>query len=941
MTDNALSSGTRGKVLLIGWDAADWKVIMPLLDAGKMPNLERFVNEGVMGDLSTLSPSLSPMLWTSIATGKRPYKHGIHGFVEPDPHGEGVRPVSCLSRKTRAVWNILHHEGMTCNVVGWWPSHPVEPIRGVMVSNHYHTCVAPRDKPWPVRPGTIHPPRLVQPLADLRVHPQELDAGQIGPFVPDFAEIDTEKDRRLAMLTKTLAECATVHAAATALIQLEPWDFMAVYYDAIDHFCHGFMRYHPPRMRGVSEEDFERYKGVVEGAYRFHDAMLGVLLEFAGPDTTVVLVSDHGFHPDSLRPRRIPHAPAGPTVQHSDHGILLMKGPGIKQDERLYGAGVLDVVPTILTVFGLPVGRDMDGRPLVIAFEAPPDITAVDSWDGMPGEDGSHPPGARPDPVIAAEALKQLVSLGYIEEPDADKAKAAEEAIAELRFNEAMSYVDAHMYAKAAGLLEDIVARWPNESRFGLQLVGCYQALQRSADARRVLDGVIARKTRKAGEAAAKLAEWQEQHSGQKIADLPDKERHEWRRVARDASTDPFTNECVQGVQLLNEGEPETAITHFLNAEIVDPAKVVVHLRKGQAFLAMKRWCEAEESFRDALARDGQNPQACVGLCASLLKQRRARETTTAALDAIALGFHNPAAHYFLGVALHRRGMIGRAMEAFRVCVAQNPNFVPAHERLARIYENRVGNKQAAAEHRRLASEARTRAETARDGEPLFDAEEVQPQPMTSAEDLMAPGTDIVPEMTLPLSETVTVVSGLPRSGTSMMMQMLAAGGLPPLADESRPPDRHNERGYFEYSPVKALRRDGKWLPEAKGKAIKVIVQLLPYVHRRADQHYRIIFMERIPAHVLASQKKMLGVDQPLTGSLSDESLLKAYRQQVQHVRRLLAMVRFPVVYVSYEQCLREPEAVAARVNALLGGPLDERAMAAAVDPALCHHRKD
>ena len=91
------------KVLLIGWDSADWKVIHPLLDAGKLPHLEQLVNGGVIGNLATLYPILSPMLWTSIGTGMRPFKHGIHGFAEPDPHTGGVRPISNLSRKTKAV----------------------------------------------------------------------------------------------------------------------------------------------------------------------------------------------------------------------------------------------------------------------------------------------------------------------------------------------------------------------------------------------------------------------------------------------------------------------------------------------------------------------------------------------------------------------------------------------------------------------------------------------------------------------------------------------------------------------------------------------------------------------------------------------------------------------------------------------------------------------
>src|SRR5881227_4186316 len=95
------------KVLLIGWDAADWRLIMPLIDAGKMPNFAKLVENGICGNIATLQPVLSPMLWTSIATGKRAYKHGIHGFSEPLPDGSGVRPVSLLSRKTKSVWNIL------------------------------------------------------------------------------------------------------------------------------------------------------------------------------------------------------------------------------------------------------------------------------------------------------------------------------------------------------------------------------------------------------------------------------------------------------------------------------------------------------------------------------------------------------------------------------------------------------------------------------------------------------------------------------------------------------------------------------------------------------------------------------------------------------------------------------------------------------------------
>ena len=106
------------KVLLIGWDAADWKIANPLLDAGLMPTLDGMISEGVMGNIATLQPILSPMLWNSIATGKRPHKHGIHGFMEPDPHSGGIRPVSSTSRKVKALWNILTQRGYKTHVLG-------------------------------------------------------------------------------------------------------------------------------------------------------------------------------------------------------------------------------------------------------------------------------------------------------------------------------------------------------------------------------------------------------------------------------------------------------------------------------------------------------------------------------------------------------------------------------------------------------------------------------------------------------------------------------------------------------------------------------------------------------------------------------------------------------------------------------------------------------
>ena len=158
------------KVLVIGWDAADWKVIHPLLDAGQMPALEKLINKGAMGNLATLDPPLSPILWTSIGTGKTADKHGILNFVEPNSSTGDIQPVSVTSRKVKAVWNLLTQQGFKTHLVGWWPSHPAEPINGVCVSNNYQRAVGKIDEPWPLAPGTIHPKELENTFAELRLH---------------------------------------------------------------------------------------------------------------------------------------------------------------------------------------------------------------------------------------------------------------------------------------------------------------------------------------------------------------------------------------------------------------------------------------------------------------------------------------------------------------------------------------------------------------------------------------------------------------------------------------------------------------------------------------------------------------------------------------------------------------------------------------------------
>ena len=936
-----MSTCTNHKLLLIGWDGADWKTINPLLDAGHMPNLEKLVNEGVAGNLATLYPSLSPMLWTSIATGKRPFKHGIHGFTEPDPHGGGIRPITTISRKTKAVWNILGQKGKMCNVIGWWPSHPAEPISGVMVSNHFQRAVAPIDKPWPVPPGAIHPPDLAPRIAHLRLHPQELGSEHIAPFVPHFDRVDQDKDHRLETLAKLICDCTSIHSAATAIMQLEPWDFMAIYYDTIDHFSHAFMRYHPPRLDWVPEQEFDLWKDVVTGGYRYHDMMLGALMALAGDDTTIMLVSDHGFHPDHLRPRHIPVEPAGPAVQHRHYGILVIRGPGIKQDERIYGANLLDVTPTILTALGLPVGEDMDGRPLVNAFEQPPAIETIPSWDEVEGRAGMHPPERQMDPVEAREAINQLVALGYIEQPNEDQAKAAAQTVRELNYNLARAYMSANRHADAATYLEELVREWPDEYRFGIHLVSCYEALDRIAEARLALEELFKRKAGNAAKARKELREFGEKHKDRKPEDLEEKELHELRRLRSEAGRNPYTMEYLMGSLLFAEGREEEALDHLKRAEKCDARQPGLYIKLGDVYLKAKRWEEAEASFRRAIQIDEDSAPAYTGLCCSLLGRRQNMMGAGAALKSVGLTYHNPRAHFLLGVALHRMGRLPRAVEALNVAVAQNPNYVAAHRRLAHIYAKRLKDPDSAAAHRRLADEARQRIKDIRSGriKPARDRE-TEARALRTSDQASLP--EAAPETgPIDLAASVVVVSGLPRSGTSMMLQMLQAGGVPVLTDEARQADEDNPRGYFEFRKARNLRRDRTWLAEAKAKAVKMVAQLLGALPPGKECRYRTIFMERNLAEVVKSQNKMLERQERQGARLSEESLRKAFSAQLQTARRILSVRRIPTLYVSYRETVEQPAQTAARVNRFLGGALNEAAMAAAVAPELYRQREE
>jgi hypothetical protein len=186
----------------------------------------------------------------------------------------------------------------------------------------------------------------------------------------------------------------------------------------------------------------------------------------------------------------------------------------------------------------------------------------------------------------------------------------------------------------------------------------------------------------------------------------------------------------------------------------------------------------------------------------------------------------------------------------------------------------------------------------------------------------------------------VTVVSGLPRSGTSMMMKILESGGIPPLTDGLRTADEDNPRGYYELERVKQLPRgDTAWLPEARGKVVKIISALLE--HLPPTEEYRVVFMRRRMEEVLASQHEMLKRRGERTDAVDDAVIAAHFDKHVKRVEAWLASrPNVRCLYVDYAEVVAGAPAQVARIDEFLGGGLDTARMAAAIDDSLYRQRR-
>lgn len=835
------------RVLLIGWDAADWKIINPLLDAGRMPALESLVNRGVIGKLATLEPTFSPMLWTSIATGKTADKHGILGFIEPTPEGDGIRPVNVTSRKVRALWNILNNQNKWVNLVNWWPSYPAEPLHGVVVSNHFPKAFTDKDSTPPA--GTIHPVEWIQRIQETKVYPESITDQELLNFVPEAANVDQDTDKSLVKLSVITAENLTVFNSTIKLMKETDWDLTAAYFGGIDQYCHQFMKYHPPMLPTVDEKEFGLYNEVINAAYIFHDEMLARLLEQTDENTVIIIISDHGFHSDHLRKQTLPDFTAAAALEHSPYGIICMAGPGIKEDERIYGASILDITPTILAILGIPVAKDMDGKPLLNAFKDKVLVPSIESWENVPGNFYTHPSILQVDTFASVEALRQLVELGYIEEPDEDIEKAISKTIEEAKYNLSRTYLGSRRFLEAMPLLEELFETNELDIRFNLDLLRCYIELREFDKARELINNIDTLK-----------------EGSRPSVDL------------------------LKGMLLIYEKKYDEAIALLQKVEKENPGFPNLQTNLGNVYLKSGMFVEAVQAYRNALNFDDGNAGAYRGLSICYLRLKKYEEAAENALQAIGLFFNMPLAHYHLGEALFYLQKYRESSQAFKLSLKMSGSLYKARLRLEKLYRDYLDEPAKAEIHTKILSQI--------------------------------------------MKGEITIVTGLPRSGTSMLMQMLQAGGLDILTDNIRQPDENNPKGYLEYTPVKNLKKDQSFLAEADGKVLKVITHLLK--HLPDNFRYKVIFIKRDMHEILASQQKMIGK----AGETYSVSLAQAFEKEIELVDIWAHKEpNVEILYLNYEDVIYNTDIQIQRISDFIGKDLDKNKMKEAVTIDLYRNR--
>ena len=904
------------KCILVGWDGADWLIAKPLLEAGRLPQLQAMIDNGVSGDLLSMPPYISPMLWNTIATGKHPHEHGVSGFVEYNESTNKLEPFQSHQRKCKALWNILSQQEKKSHVIGWFASHPAEKTNGVSISEQFGSFEKNAKEKKPSLPGSVYPQEKKARYDELRVGPAEVDSRLLEFFIPEVTSILIARDKRPQQLLARLSELYSYHNAAIETVESGPFDFLAVYFHFIDWVCHDFIIYSAPQRPEVSNRDFQLYRHVVDRAYELQDILLRDLLSRAGPDCACLLLSDHGFASGDARPRHTPKVDSGIAAWHRPKGVIAMAGPGIARGAQLKNAKLLDVAPTLLHYYDLAAGKDMPGQVLLDCFSEKREPRRLASWEGMPPALEHF----RADPVAASEKdafVAHFAALGYLDLESENASGVHHELRATNAWNMGQALFNSARPLEALPYLEEAFYYRPEQVHLAEPLARCQLLLGLTDEALTTCES-LRDYADSYPNIALKLVDIY-RLAGQVDVAL------ELLQQAADNGLPPATVAFHRGLCHMRNGEHQKALQAYEAAQTAEES-MLINLAKASSLIGLERYGDAESLVDSALANGFISADAYFYKGQILAQTDDQREAQLMFVEALKIDPN------YLNA---RIGFSRRELEILRRDGELKP-YMAEH-----FDFNKGGTVVTQAEKSRLAFIAKVRAESAKrhmQWENQIRAHRAK-ELYSIMLDKSTPSADT--------SKPIIIVTGLPRSGTSLMMQMLAAAGISVQTDAQRTADISNPKGYFEWEPIKSLAKNPDIITQACGKAVKVVSYQLRHLPKQGN--YKIIWMDRPIGEIAQSQKKMLQVNRTDTGAAKDAEIsiesLEGHRDTILNNVNALAQrlgTTQNVMRVNYHECLQYSEQVAAKITSFLELPLEKRAaIIQTVDQGLWHSREE
>ena len=408
----------RNKVVLFGIDGADWQIIRPLMESGKLPNFRKMVEGGASGTLQSMEPTLSPALWTTVATGMRPEVHGIADFIVHLPGG-GYKPVTSDMRTAPAFWNLIgeRNGGRQVGVIAWLASWPAEKVNGYVVTSYlpylYNWSTGRPLKGTVVEgiPRQTYPDALLSEIEPLKVKPESVSSDLVKKFYDTarLHELGKDASECVEGFLWSLASDETYRRIGLDLYRKRPVDLFAIYFGGVDVVSHRFWKFTWPEAMPYQTDprEAEILRGIIPAYYAYLDEILGEFLSAMDQRTTLIVLSDHGFKPV--------YFPNKPTTSghHRLEGILALYGRGIRKGVTLEEATLLDVFPTTFVLLGEPLSRQLPGKVLAEAFELPGTSRLhVDYVEAYPRR--APPAPSAPGEEVDANVIERLKSLGYI-----------------------------------------------------------------------------------------------------------------------------------------------------------------------------------------------------------------------------------------------------------------------------------------------------------------------------------------------------------------------------------------------------------------------------------------------------------------------------------------------------------------------------------------------